>query len=59
VEAFPGFYLLWPSFDFLLSLLGCSFCVKRYIITDVSKDYGAFIFRIGMLILKRQALRFF
>jgi hypothetical protein len=54
------------SLDFICSglllifcLLECYFCVERYIITDVSKDHGTFIFWIGLLILKRQALSFF
>lgn len=59
VEAFPGFFLLWSSFDFLVSLLGCYFCVERYIITEFSKDHRVFIFRIGLRTLKNQAMRFF
>ena len=43
----------------MLSLLGRYFCVERYVITEVSKDHGAFLFRIGLRTLKNQAIKFF
>jgi hypothetical protein len=55
---FEKLWKLSPEFNcsgFLLifcCLLGCYFCVERYIITDVSKEHDAFILRIGLFTLE-------